>query len=72
MTNAFAKIVTEGSDGAEIAKKLFERLRERAEKSAFALDLLASKKLEELVAPPYIANGLTWLEKQLSGRPDAL
>ena len=72
MTNAFAKIVREGSDGDEIAKKLFERLRERAEKAAFALDLLASKKLEELVAPPYIANGLTWLEKQLSGRPDAL
>lgn len=70
MTNAFAKIVKEGSDGDEIAQKLFERLRARAEKAAFALDLLASKKLEELVAPPYIADGLTWLEQQLSGSPD--
>ncbi len=70
MTNAFAKIVKEGSDGDEIAKKLFERLREHAEKAAFALDLLASKKLEQLVPPPYIANGLAWLEQQLSGPPD--
>lgn len=65
MTNDIARIVKESGDGDEIAKKLFERLRTRPEKAAFALDLLASKKLEELAVPPYIANGLTWLERQL-------
>lgn len=70
MTNAIAKIVKEGKDVGEIAKEMFERLRKRPEKAAFALDILASKKLDELVAPDYIAAGLTWLEKQLKGQRD--
>lgn len=70
MTNAFAKIVNEGADGVVIAQNLFERLRVRPEKAAFALDLLASTKLEELVAPTYLADGLSWLEGQLGSGTD--
>ena len=70
MTNAIAKIAKEGTDGGEIAKEMFERLRKRPEKAAFALDILASKKLEELVAPNYVATGLNWLDNQLNGQKD--
>jgi len=64
-TNAIAKIIKDGVDADDIAKKLYDQLRKRAEKAGFALDLLASKKFHELVAPPYIAEGLTWLDKRL-------
>ena len=72
MTNAFAKIVRESESADELARQIFDRLRERAEKAAFALDLLTSEEVKALVVPPYIADGLTWLEQQLSVLPDQL
>ena len=66
MTNAFAKIVQEGSDSEQIAQKLYDRLRASPEKAAFALDLLTGEKLCQLAPPSYIKEGLSWLHEQLN------
>ncbi len=70
MTNSFSKIIKDNANVDDIAKMLFERLRDRPDKAGFSLDLLASRKLKRLVAPPYIADGLNWLEQKLGSPPD--
>ena len=66
LTNAFAKIIVEGQDAEEIANGLFERLKKRAPKAAFALDILSSESFQEFQLPEYIDKGLAWLESKLS------
>ena len=63
MTNAFAKIAKGARTADALSKDLFDRLSKNPQKAAFALDLLGVEKIKELVAPPYVINGLTWLEK---------
>lgn len=71
MTNKFAKIISEGANPEDIAKGLYERLRDRPQKAAFALDVLSSKEFEHLVPPTYIDVGLKWLAAQLAKSTEA-
>lgn len=48
----------------ELTRNLFASL-ENAKKAEFALDLLYYEKIDELVVPTYIREGLQWLTKQL-------
>ena len=66
MTNAFAKIVQEGSDSEQIAQRLYDCLRRPPGKAAFALDLLIGNNLDQLVPPPYIKDGLSWFQELLN------
>lgn len=66
MTNAFATIMKEGSDSEQIAQELYDCLRKSPGKAAFTLDLLISINLDELIPPPYIDDGLSWLQEQLN------
>ncbi|MAO81277.1 MAG: ATP-dependent endonuclease [Henriciella sp.] len=65
MTNKFAKMVTDGTDADAIAQGLYDRLRDRPQKAAFALDVLSSDQFEKFAPPTYISDGLKWLEGQL-------
>lgn len=50
----------------ELHSKLYKELREAsAGKAGFALDLIYSIDPKELNLPPYIGEGLDWLQKQL-------
>jgi len=66
MTNTFAKLVTTSSAAEELLVGLFEKLSKNPQKAAFALDLLGIKDIDALTAPPYINDGLKWLEAHLS------
>lgn len=70
MTNAFAKKAKDTNTACELAQKLFKRLSKNPQKAAFALDLLSIENFEELTEPPYIKNGLSWLEKHLTNDGD--
>ena len=70
MTKAFAKIVQEGSNSEQIARELYGRLRSSPRKAAFTLDLLTGNKLDQFVPPPYIDEGLSWLQEQLNRVPE--
>ncbi|AWI04886.1 AAA family ATPase [Clostridium drakei] len=50
----------------ELHLELYSKLREASsDKAGFALDLIYSIEPEELNVPPYIDDGLDWLQKQL-------
>ncbi|MBY7008161.1 ATP-dependent endonuclease [Clostridium botulinum] len=50
----------------ELHLALYSKLREgSAGKAGFALDLIYSIEPEELIVPPYIDEGLNWLQEQL-------
>lgn len=66
MTNTFADLVKKSTTADELLKGIFKRLSKNPQKAAFALDLLSIKDMEALTAPPYITNGLTWLNTHLS------
>jgi len=66
MTNQFAKTISEGTTSEDIAKGLYERLRDYPQKAAFALDVLSSKKFKKISPPTYIHDGLEWFAKQLA------
>ena len=70
MTNAFANIVQEGANAKDIAQQLCRRLRKSPQKAAFALDLLTAKNLTQIIPPPYIEEGLRWLQEQLETSED--
>ncbi|MFH1805873.1 MAG: AAA family ATPase [Pseudomonadota bacterium] len=66
MTKGFLKFVSEAKTLGELHEKLFEILQKKsADKAGFALDLLTLPKLEELLPPLYISEGLAWLEKKM-------
>lgn len=67
MTRAFAKSIAEAQAPGDLAKALFDRLANKPEKAAFALDLLYVEDIQVLRAPPYIHAGLIWLAAQLKG-----
>ena len=71
MTNKFAMIISKGANPEDIAKGLYERLRDRPQKAAFALDVLSSKEFENLAPPAYIDAGLKWLAAQLAKSTEA-
>lgn len=66
MSNAFAKIAKSSKTAEGLISELFERLSRSPQKASFALDLLSIEKIEDLTAPPYISEGLKWLEKHLA------
>ena len=58
---------TAAKDAADLTAALFEIVRKMS-KAAFALDLLFIQDPKDLKVPPYIHEGLTWLEQQLDNR----
>lgn len=72
MTRDFGEYIATASTPEDLATALFDRLANKPEKSAFALDLLYIKDIKALRAPPYIDNGLTWLACQLKGGVSAI
>ena len=67
MTRDFGEYIDAVSTPEDLATALFERLANKPEKAAFALDLLYIKDIKALRAPPYIDSGLTWLAGKLKG-----
>lgn len=63
-TEKIKAIVSSSFSGEDLADELFELLK-GAEKAAFALDCLMIKNPKSLVPPPYIHDGLSWLESVL-------
>lgn len=59
------KAISESKDIDSLASALHEALKD-GDKAKFILDLLYGENSENLTAPTYIAEGLTWLEKQLT------
>ena len=49
----------------DLSKRLFDILRDKADKAGFALDLLMLDKFRDLKVPNYIHEGLQWLETQI-------
>lgn len=70
MTNKFAKIARDTKTACELAQELFKQLSKNPQKAAFALDLLSVENFEKISEPPYIKNGLSWLEKHLTNDGD--
>ena len=62
-----SKSITNSKSFSELHEKIYEILRngKSDEKAEFALDLLYVFDPEKLIVPPYIAEGLDWLQKLL-------
>jgi predicted ATP-dependent endonuclease of OLD family len=60
----FRTALIEASNLSELSEKVFSALKS-GNKAEFALDLLYSNKVEDLIVPRYIHEGLTWLSGQL-------
>ena len=57
------------SDATSIAKKTYEALKAKGvNKAEFALDMIYSKKPEDIDTPAYIDEGLKWLQDELSSK----
>jgi predicted ATP-dependent endonuclease of OLD family len=66
LTKKIAALVAQFKDQPEVlADELFELLK-KAEKAAFALDILMHDPPKDVVPPPYITDGLTWLDRELA------
>lgn len=50
---------------SEASQEMFDALGKSAKKAEMALDLLFFHEPEELITPPYIAEGLEWLQDKL-------
>lgn len=61
ITEKIKTVVASNLSGNDLADELFELLK-GAEKAAFALDCLMLEDPKALVPPPYIDDGLFWLE----------
>jgi len=61
INNALGKSTVEA-----ISKEMFEVISKEKNKAGFALDLFLYEEPNELKAPQYIAEGLSWLEKKLN------
>lgn len=64
-TEKIKAVVGSGLTGEDLSDELFDLLR-GAEKAAFALDCLMIENPKSLAAPPYIHDGLSWLERALN------
>lgn len=59
-------VIKNSSTFEELHSTIYKELREASSgKAGFALDLIYSIDPEELIVPPYIAEGLNWLQEQL-------
>jgi predicted ATP-dependent endonuclease of OLD family len=67
----FRKAIVEHPDPTKLGDAMFQILR-KISKAAFALDLLFSKEPSELNVPTYLADGLTWLQEQLTRKDQDL
>jgi hypothetical protein len=61
----FRDAIKAHADPAGLGEAMFKILK-KTTKAAFALDLLFSREPADLNVPTYLANGLTWLQEQLS------
>lgn len=67
LVKKFKDGITKSATAAELGASLFESLK-TGKKAEFALDVLALEDPANLVVPNYIAEGLSWLETQLTKR----
>lgn len=66
LINVFNDFVKNKKDFAELHAALYAELHKKnVKKAEFALDLIYSVEPEKIIVPPYISEGLIWLEKQL-------
>ena len=67
----FSEAITDASDLTGLADMVLGALK-KGGKAEFALDLLFSDDISQLVVPAYIENGLIWLMEQLRRKEDDL
>lgn len=67
LVKKFKDGIQKSATAAELGASLFESLK-TGKKAEFALDVLALQDPAKFVVPNYIAEGLTWLETQLTKR----
>lgn len=67
LVKKFRDGIAKSATAAELGASLFDSLR-TGKKAEFALDVLALQDPAKFVVPNYIAEGLTWLETQLTKR----
>ena len=61
------KVAFQTEDASKIAKDVFGALKDKSVKKAdFALDIIYKKDPDKITTPEYIAEGLAWLESELS------
>ena len=65
----FRKALEDGSDPADLAKRVLEALG-KGGKAEFAMELLYSTEIDAMTVPAYIDRGLDWLAKQLKRKED--
>lgn len=67
LATSIKDVLAQPIDTLALAKRISETVRETKGKAEFALDLLTIKEdLESVKMPPYIEDGLKWLELQLN------
>ena len=64
--STFAKLVAKNRSPASLSSAILKALTPSARKAEFALDLLFAEDFKDLKVPPYIREGLEWLELQLT------
>lgn len=67
LTKKVKEAVSKAGNSGEFASAMFQILRE-GRKAEFALDVLSSPLFNTLRAPPYISDGLLWLEGKLKAK----
>ncbi|HQT85078.1 MULTISPECIES: AAA family ATPase [Acidiphilium] len=65
LVRKFRDAINNESTAPAIGAKMMEELK-TGSKAEFALDVIGAEDFENLAVPTYIAEGLSWLEKQLS------
>lgn len=67
LINVFNNFVKNKNNFAELHTNVYDKLHEKnVKKAEFALDLIYSVEPEKITVPPYISEGLHWLQGQLS------
>jgi predicted ATP-dependent endonuclease of OLD family len=67
LINVFNSFVKNKKNFAELHTDVYDKLHEKnVKKAEFALDLIYSVEPEKITVPPYISEGLSWLQEQLS------
>lgn len=64
LVSKFRDAITAGGGAAAIGERMYRALRS-GKKAEFALDVIETKKFDDIVVPRYIAEGLEWLLAQL-------
>lgn len=65
LARKFREALTESNDVTVVGGAMFEALQGKNEKASFALTILDAPNFGQLKTPAYIAEGLSWLEKQV-------